>query len=269
VVVEERRIARVGTVSGLALLAGGTAVAAASGGGEQSVFATVLLGLLTAGLGHALSVEIKRQAHRRHPPRWSRTDTVNTVLLGAWAELSLMMAILDLGPGRIVCLALALAYAAACGHFVIERRRAIKVGRTQVEASTEVSASVSADSFSEADGSAEADGFSKADGFSGVDGSTNSSAGADSSTGLDSFIGVNSFTDVYGVADHSDDAAASNFAAAASLLGADHGHPSKRHPSASTRHSASHQPASHGPGSHAPATHSHHTPDVTRQTATR
>jgi hypothetical protein len=229
VVVEERRIARVGTVSGLALLAGGTAVAAASGGGEQSVFATVLLGLLTAGLGHALSVEIKRQAHRRHPPRWSRTDTVNTVLLGAWAELSLMMAILDLGPGRIVCLALALAYAAACGHFVIERRRAIKVGRTQVEASTEVSASVSADSST----------------------------------------GVNSFTDVYGVADHSDDAAASNFAAAASLLGADHGHPSKRHPSASTRHSASHQPASHGPGSHAPATHSHHTPDVTRQTATR
>lgn len=126
VVVEERRSARVGTVSGLALLVGGTAIAAA-GGGTQSFFASGLLGLLTIGLGHSLAVEIKRQARRRSRGGWSRGDTINTVLLGTWAETALCAAILQVGPPsvRAVSVALALAYAACCGYFVTERRRAI------------------------------------------------------------------------------------------------------------------------------------------------
>ena len=124
---EERRIARVGTVSGLALLAGGTAVAAVAGG-THSVFATLLLGLLTLGLGHSLVVEIRRQA-RRMSPGWSRHDTVNAVLLGTWAEAALIMTIIEARPGldRAVGLALALGYAAGCGLFVTERRRAMRV----------------------------------------------------------------------------------------------------------------------------------------------
>ncbi|MEU8816407.1 hypothetical protein [Actinoplanes sp. NPDC048796] len=123
---EERRSSRVGTVSGLALLAGGTAIAAASGGGTHSVFATFLLIVLTAGLTHSLAVEIKRQARRGFPARWSRSDTVNAVLLGLWAELALMMAIVQTGAEQYVGLGLAAAYGAACAFFVTQRRRAAR-----------------------------------------------------------------------------------------------------------------------------------------------
>ncbi len=124
-VVEERRSARVGTVSGLALLAGGTAIAAVAGG-VHSAFATALLGVLTLGLGHSLIVEIRRQARRRSAG-WHRNDTVNAVLLGLWAETALAGGLLLDGSGqvRVVGVALALAYALACGYFVVERRRAI------------------------------------------------------------------------------------------------------------------------------------------------
>ncbi|HEX9999019.1 MAG TPA: hypothetical protein VGB74_01085 [Actinoplanes sp.] len=123
---EERRSARVGTVSGLALLAGGTAVAAVAGG-AHSVFATVLLCLLTICLGHSLKVEIRRQAHRRSAGGWARQDTLNAVLLGVWAELTLIAGIIETGPMsvRAVCLALSLGYASSCGYFVTERRRAV------------------------------------------------------------------------------------------------------------------------------------------------
>jgi hypothetical protein len=123
--VEERRSARIGTVSGLALLAGGTAVAAVAGG-AHSIFATVLLGLLAIGMGHSLLVEIRRQARRR-VTRWVRQDTVNALLLGAWCEIALMMTILTPGPTslRAVGLALSLGYAGTCGYFVTQRRRAI------------------------------------------------------------------------------------------------------------------------------------------------
>jgi hypothetical protein len=124
--VEERRSARVGTVSGLALLAGGTAIAAVAGG-AHSAFATALLGVLTMGLGHSLIVEIKRQARRRSAAGWHRYDTVNAVLLGLWAETALAGGLLLDGSGQVraVGVALALAYALACGYFVVERRRAI------------------------------------------------------------------------------------------------------------------------------------------------
>jgi len=123
--VEERRSARIGTVSGLALLAGGTAVAAVAGG-AHSIFATVLLGLLTLGMGHALLVEIRRQAHRRTPGGWCRADTVNMALLACWSEAALVLTI-DAGPVvlRLVGAALAAGYAASCGYFVTERRRSI------------------------------------------------------------------------------------------------------------------------------------------------
>ncbi|WP_250031911.1 hypothetical protein [Paractinoplanes maris] len=122
----ERREGRVGTVSGLALLAGGTALAACVGGDHQSLSATLLLGTLTIGLGHSLIEEIKRQA-RRTSNGWTREDTTNAVLLGVWAELALLMTILVVGttPTRAVGLALAVAYGAACGYFVTERRRTI------------------------------------------------------------------------------------------------------------------------------------------------
>ena len=122
---EERRSARIGTVSGLALLAGGTAVAAVAGG-AHSIFATVLLGLLTLGMGHALLVEIRRQAHRRTPGGWCRADTVNMALLACWAEAALVLTI-EAGPVvlRLVGAALAAGYAASCGYFVTERRRSI------------------------------------------------------------------------------------------------------------------------------------------------
>lgn len=123
---EERRGARIGTVSGLALLTGATAVAAVAGG-AHSIFATVLLGLLAAGLGHALVVEIQRQARRRSPSRWARQDTLNAVLLGAWAELALITTMLEAGPVpvRAVGLVLALAYGGCCAYFVTTRRRTL------------------------------------------------------------------------------------------------------------------------------------------------
>jgi hypothetical protein len=121
----ERRDARIGTVSGLALLAGGTAVAAVAGG-AHSIFATLLLGLLALLMGHSLLVEIQRQA-RRLSPGWGRPDTVNAVLLAAWAETALISTILIPGsmPLRAVGLTLGLGYASGCGYFVTERRRAL------------------------------------------------------------------------------------------------------------------------------------------------
>jgi len=125
--VEERRSARVGTVSGLALLAGGTAVAAVAGG-AHSVFATVLLGLLTLGLGHALLTEIKRQAGRRGGG-WAVPDSVNTVLLASWAGGALALTLAPVAPVAVrgVAALLAVGYALSCAYFVHERRRAIAV----------------------------------------------------------------------------------------------------------------------------------------------
>jgi hypothetical protein len=129
--VEERRNARIGTVSGLALLAGGTAVAAVAGG-AHSVFATILLGLLAIGMGHSLLVEIRRQAHRRTPGGWGRADTINAVLLGCWAEAALILTILDAGtvPVRAVGGLLAAGYGGSCVYFVTERRRALAAAAT-------------------------------------------------------------------------------------------------------------------------------------------
>lgn len=121
----ERREARIGTVSGLALLAGGTAVAAVAGG-AHSIFATLLLGLLALLMGHSLLVEIQRQA-RRLTPGWGRPDTVNALLLAAWAETALISTILIPGSMslRAVGLTLGLGYAGGCGYFVTERRRVL------------------------------------------------------------------------------------------------------------------------------------------------
>jgi hypothetical protein len=126
VVVEERRSARIGTVSGLALLAGGTAVAAVAGG-AHSVFATILLGLLAIGMGHSLLVEIRRQARRRNADGWVRADTVNAVLLACWAEAAMILTILEAGPVpvRVVGGVLAAAYTLSCAYFVTERRRTV------------------------------------------------------------------------------------------------------------------------------------------------
>jgi hypothetical protein len=123
--VEERRAARIGTVSGLALLAGGTALAAAAGP-ARSAFATVLLGLLAAGMGHALLDEIRRQA-RRSADCWTAHDTANTVLLASWAGGALIATALAVTPAtvRAVGLTLSLGYAVSCGYFVIERRRSV------------------------------------------------------------------------------------------------------------------------------------------------
>jgi hypothetical protein len=119
--VEERRT---GTVSGLALLVGATALAAVAGG-AHSVFATLLLGLLSLGLSHSLYVEIGRQAHRR--AGWSRHDTINTAVLAACGETALLITIITPAstPLRAVGLTFSLGYAAACGLFVTQRRRAI------------------------------------------------------------------------------------------------------------------------------------------------
>ena len=127
---EERRGARIGTVSGLALLAGGTAVAAVAGG-AHSIFATVLLGLLTAGLGHALGVEIQRQARRGSAGGWAREDTINAVLLGSWAEFALITALIftHSWPVRAVGLGLALTYGGCCAYFVTTRRRTVAAAR--------------------------------------------------------------------------------------------------------------------------------------------
>jgi hypothetical protein len=135
--VEERRGARVGTVSGLALLAGGTAVAAVAGG-AQSVFATVLLGMLALGMGHALLTEIQRQARRRTVGGWAAQDTVNTVLLASWAGGALTATVLAGAPVRVraVGLLLTLGYALSCAYFVRERRHAITSTATEAAATT-------------------------------------------------------------------------------------------------------------------------------------
>lgn len=123
---EERRSARVGTVSGLALLAGGTAVAAVTGG-THSVFASILLGMLAVGMGHALLTEIRRQARRRTLGGWATQDTINTALLASWAAAALTATVLAVAPTlvRSVGAALTLGYAVSCVYFVRERRRAI------------------------------------------------------------------------------------------------------------------------------------------------
>jgi hypothetical protein len=130
--VEERRSARVGTVSGLALLAGGTAVAAVAGG-THSFFATALLAMLTIGMAHALLTEIRRQARRRGLGGWAAQDTVNTVLLAGWAVGALTTTLLTVVPVtvRAVGALLALGYAVSCAYFVRERRRAISSPVTQ------------------------------------------------------------------------------------------------------------------------------------------
>ena len=123
---EERRSARVGTVSGLALLAGGTAIAAVAGG-AHSIFATVLLGMLAVGMGHALLTEIRRQARRRSLGGWAAQDTINTALLASWTVGALVVTVLPTAPVtvRAVGALLVLGYAVSCGYFVLERRRAI------------------------------------------------------------------------------------------------------------------------------------------------
>jgi hypothetical protein len=124
--VEDRRQARVGTVSGLALMAGATAMVAVSGG-HHSIFAVLLLGLLALVMSHALVVEIQRQARRRSQIVWYRTDTVNTILLGCWALIAVATTTTPLLalPIRIVSALLAAGYTAACIYFVVERRRAV------------------------------------------------------------------------------------------------------------------------------------------------
>jgi hypothetical protein len=133
--VEERRAGRIGTVSGLALLAGGTAIAAVAGG-AHSIFATILLGMLAVGMGHALLDEIRRQARRRSATGWARHDTANTVLLASWAAGALTATVLTVAPTsvRAVGLALSLGYALSCAYFVVERRRTITTVVTPTEA---------------------------------------------------------------------------------------------------------------------------------------
>ncbi len=123
---KERRKARVGTVGGLALLTGGTAVAAVAGD-AHSIFASVTLGLLAAGMGHALLDEIRRQATRGPSGGWVVHDTVNAALLGGWAAAALVTTVLYRGPVqlRVVGAALTVGYAAVCGYFVWLRRRAV------------------------------------------------------------------------------------------------------------------------------------------------
>jgi hypothetical protein len=124
--VEERRGARVGTVSGLALLVGGTAVVAVAGG-AHSIFATILLGLLAVGLGHAFVDEIGRQARRGSPDGWAGHDTINSVLLATWSVGTLIATVLAVEPTsvRAVGFALSIGYALSCAHFAVERRRSI------------------------------------------------------------------------------------------------------------------------------------------------
>lgn len=99
---------------------------AAVAGGAHSIFATILLGLLALGMGHALLDEIRRQTERKIP-RWVRQDWVNAILLGCWAEGALLATILvsDPVPVRGVLAALTAGYAGACLYFVTLRRRTI------------------------------------------------------------------------------------------------------------------------------------------------
>lgn len=123
---EERRKARVGTVSGLALMSGATALVAVAGG-HHSIFAVLLLGLLALVLAHALVVEIQRQARRRSQVTWYRTDTVNTILLACWALIAVTIATAPFAslPVRGLCGLLTAGYTAASVYFVVERRRAV------------------------------------------------------------------------------------------------------------------------------------------------
>jgi hypothetical protein len=123
--VKERRGGHVGTISGLALLVGSTALAAVAGG-RHSIFATLLLGLLATGLGHSLYVELGRQARRRSA--WNHTDTINTGVLAACGGLGLAF-LAGPAPVRAVGLTLSLAYAVSCGYFVTERRRSLSERR--------------------------------------------------------------------------------------------------------------------------------------------
>lgn len=131
--ISERRKARVGTVSGLALMTGATAMVAVSGG-HHSVFATILLALLALGMAHAFTVEIQRQAHRR-TGSWGRGDLINTVLLASWAVASLTIAALPYPPVsvRVLGLLLTFSYVAAAAYFVAERHHAIATPRRPAE----------------------------------------------------------------------------------------------------------------------------------------
>jgi hypothetical protein len=130
--VKERRSARIGTVSGLALLAGATAIAAVAGG-AHSVFATVLLGLLSLGMSHALLDEIRRQAGRLSAGGWAVQDTVNSALLGAWSIAALIssVTVVTTSAVRAVLLGLFIAYALSCVYFVTQRRRALVTPRSE------------------------------------------------------------------------------------------------------------------------------------------
>jgi hypothetical protein len=124
--VEERRTARVGTVGGLALLTGGTAIASVAGG-AHSIFATATLGLLAVGMAHALMDETRRQATRGPRGGWVVEDTANTVLLVSWAVAAVITAAVYPGPirVRVVGAALAVGYIAICAYFVWLRRRTL------------------------------------------------------------------------------------------------------------------------------------------------
>jgi hypothetical protein len=109
-------------------MTGATALVAVSGG-QHSIFAVLLLGLLATVMAHALLVEIQRQARRRSQIRWYRTDTANTVLLACWTLIAVATATVPFAsvPVRAVGLLLTIGYAAATVYFVVERRRAVAV----------------------------------------------------------------------------------------------------------------------------------------------
>ena len=123
---KERRKARVGTISGLALLAGATAVTAVADG-RHSVFTTGALGLLAVALGHSLLDEIKRQARRESAGGWATQDTINTALLSSWAVIALILTVAVGIPVRVrtVAATLYLGYALACVAFVRLRRHTV------------------------------------------------------------------------------------------------------------------------------------------------
>lgn len=123
----ERRQARVGTVGGLALLTGGTAVAAVVDTAHSPLTAAALAGLAVT-LAHSLLVEIRRQAHRETLGGWAVQDTVNTALLGSWAVAAMVLTFVATAPLRVRLVggALAIGYACTCGYFGWLRRRAIR-----------------------------------------------------------------------------------------------------------------------------------------------
>lgn len=128
--VEERRRTRSGAVGGLALLVGGTAVAAVAGG-AHSTSSSVALGILACALTHSLLDEIRRQARRRSPG-WTPHDTVSTLALGAGALVALALTLLDVLPlrVRVVGGGLAVGYAAVCLYYYVLRRRAVHAAPT-------------------------------------------------------------------------------------------------------------------------------------------